>query len=200
MKCKCKEHMIPLEKLKKKYAHGGIYHLDPPDKFAKYRKEPVMFSTPKDAIDSIMGNVFVNGKLFQVAPGPITEVTDVFINGKRVADKGKIYWSNTQNTVPLQGILDMQSFAELFGTPIGHRHVFPREPVIMKKVYKIGGFTIVALRKRVGNKAVEAIGIAIRSPKDDDNRERGIMIAEGRAMKALDLKWRGRAIVNRFMG
>jgi hypothetical protein len=164
----------------------------------KWHSKPVPLGSILKNI--LLDNGFEKGDLtkeWDIASPGVFKVSDAFINSKRVADKGTLLFGTPQyGNSPLRNLLIDEGFT--LGD-LKEWGIKPK-PVLMKKVYKIGGFIIVAIRKRVGNKAVEAIGIAIRSPKDEDNRERGIMIAEGRAMKALDLKWRGRAIINRFMG
>lgn len=63
-----------------------------------------------------------------------------------------------------------------------------------------GSFTIAIVRAKHKGKFYEALGIAVKSRKDVNNRDRGIHIAEGRARKALELKLRGHAITQKYMG
>lgn len=63
-----------------------------------------------------------------------------------------------------------------------------------------GIFTIAIARHKHHGKFYEAIGVAVKSRKDTNNRDRGIQIAEGRAMKALELKLKGYPITKRYMG
>lgn len=63
-----------------------------------------------------------------------------------------------------------------------------------------GSFTIAVVRAKHKGKFYEALGIAVKSRKDTNDRDRGIQIAEGRARKALELKLRGHVITKKYMG
>lgn len=76
--------------------------------------------------------------------------------------------------------------------------LYPYSP--NQSIIKLSCFTIVHLSVVIKGQTYEALGFARKSKKDKDNPVLAEQIAKGRAMKALEMKMRGRAIDKKYMG
>ena len=78
---------------------------------------------------------------------------------------------------------------------------FPRGHAKVEIVYQGITFTIArATIENGGKKKIVAEGVARRSFRDPLDKERGADIAFGRALKALERKYRGERIYHHLMG